>query len=375
MEKGITGGEPMLNHIRRGFAASESCHHGGRVRELSSSLRSPLLDFSANINPIQPDGLKEFLISHLDDLSHYPDNRYDDLREAAASFAKVDKECIVPGNGSSKIIRLFAETAISDGDRALIPTPTFGEYESQVKLFGAQVDRHDLLSRPDPDDMMLHGAKAAFFCNPNNPTGRLLSREEISRLANRCEENGTFLLIDEAFIELSDPNQSVCDLARDMEYLVVMRSLTKSFAIPGLRLGFSVTNPELAKVMNRARTPWSISSIAASAGVYLLNNAGRPGYLEESRALIRRELSWLTGELKILGLKPLESQVNFILADIRPSGLGSDQICEGTQEERVLVRDCQSFGLGRDYIRVAVRSREENRMLISALKKVLRCRG
>ncbi len=144
--------------------------------------------------------------------------------------------------------------------------------------------------------------KLLFLCNPNNPTGRLLSRNQVISLADRCEEAEVFLLVDEAFIELSDPHQSVADLAPERDFLFVMRSLTKSFGVPGLRLGFGVTNPALAKIMNRARIPWSVGSIAAAAAEYLL---GCEEHLERSRRVIREELNYLIPALQSLGLEPL----------------------------------------------------------------------
>ena len=190
-------------------------------------------------------------------------------------------------------------------------------------------------------------------------------------MAKRCEQSETFLLVDEAFIELSDPGQSVAQMASEMDFLLVMRSLTKSFGIPGLRLGFGVTNPELARIIDRARVPWSISTIAAAAGAYLL---GCEEHLVRSRRLIREELAYLTSALQSLGFEPLPSSVNFILVNIEPSGMGSDLLAKRTMANGVLVRDCQSFGLGKSYIRVAVRDRKENEQLIAALERALKWR-
>jgi threonine-phosphate decarboxylase len=361
----------MSNGIRKSFASSRECYHGGRFREAATSGSAPL-DFSANINPSGSPSLEGIISKELERIGYYPDNRYPEFRRAAAKFVGVSPENIVPGNGSSEIIRLFAEMTLEEGDHALIPNPTFGEYENQSLLSGARIQRVNT----GPDglpiimDCDLSQSKAIFICNPNNPTGALLSRETVETLAVRCEEHETFLLVDEAFIELSDPRQSIADLAPEMEHLFVMRSLTKSFGVPGLRLGFAVANPRLAEIMDRARIPWSISSLAAAAGAYLLSNAD---YLEGSRDLIRKELRWLNAALSGLGLNPLPSRANFILVNIEPSGLGSDELAAAMAKKGVLVRDCQSFGLGKGYIRVAVRGREENEQLIAALEKVTEC--
>jgi threonine-phosphate decarboxylase len=163
----------------------------------------------------------------------------------------------------------------------------------------------------------------------------------------------------------------VADLAPEREFLFVMRSLTKSFGVPGLRLGFGVTNPALAEILNRARIPWSIGSVAAAAAVHLL---GCEEHLVRSRRVIKEELDYLMNALDDLGLKALPSQVNFILVNVEPAALSSDLLAERTMSHGILVRDCQSFGLGKSYIRVAVRSHSENEKLIAALEQALACR-
>lgn len=360
----------MMDRVRRSFASARECKHGGKVREAAAILGKEPLDFSANINPLGSPPLEDVVLRELQKIGHYPDNSYAGFRQAAASFVGVDAESIVPGNGSSELIRLFAEAALDEGDLALIPSPTFSEYENQSLLAGARTRRIKIGQSGLPllSDSDLAEAKALFLCNPNNPTGKLLSRGLVIDLADRCEQCGVFLLVDEAFIELSDPEQSVACLAPEREFLFVMRSLTKSFGVPGLRLGFGVTNLKLARIMNRARIPWSVGSIAAAAAEYLL---GCEDHLKRSRALIDEERAWLTSALRGLGLVPQESSVNFILVNIEPTGLESDQLAERIMAEGVLVRDCQSFGLGKGYIRVAVRNREENKRLIAALGSVL----
>jgi len=371
----------MIHNMRESFAATEACHHGGRIRKIASGLgvdQNDLLDFSANINPLGSPPLEDLIEQEMKKVCHYPDNDYTEFRKAAAKFVGVDPENIVPGNGSSELFRLFAEAIVEDGDKVVIPIPTFGEYETQAKLFGAKIVHVQAgIHRPsDPDEFLdeslLEDAKAVFFCNPNNPTGALLSRKRVVKLAMRCERAETFLLVDEAFIELSDPDQSVAQMAPHMEYLFVTRSLTKSFGVPGLRLGFGVAGDQMAKVMNQTRLPWSIGSLTAACGTYLL---GELDHLERSREKIGVELSWLTGELKRLGLNPVKSTVNFILVETGHTGLSSTEIEEMMVAEKVLVRNCRSFpGLGEDYIRVAVRDREENEQLVEALGSVLGCR-
>lgn len=363
----------MTNRIRKSFALAEECQHGGKVKEAASILGDQPLDFSANINPLGHPPLEALILKEIPNIAHYPDNSYRGLCRAAAKFVDVRQECIVPGNGSSELIRLMAEACLEEGKLAVVPTPSFGEYTNQSLLAGGRVERVGIGEDglPAISDRLLDRADLLFLCNPNNPTGRLLSAHQVAGLAEQCEKRETFLLVDEAFIELSGPEESVAALAPDREYLFVMRSLTKSFGIPGLRLGFGVCNPRLCRVLNLARIPWSIGSIAAAAGEHLL---GCSEHLERSRQLIKTEIAYLMEGLRELGLEPLPSQVNFILVNIEPCGMASDLLAEKTMQQGVLVRDCQSFGLGKSYIRVAVRSREENRRLIEALAKAISCR-
>ncbi len=349
------------------------CQHGGKVQEAASILGAEPLDFSANINPLGSPPLKELFLEELKHLGHYPDSSYRNFRRAAAKFVNVDMDCIVPGNGSSELIRLFAECCLEDGDTVLVPTPSFGEYTNQSMLAGGNVIKVDIGEDGLPilSDRQLAQAKLLFLCNPNNPTGKLLSASQVTDLADRCEASETFLLVDEAFIELSKPEESVATLAPNRESLFVMRSLTKSFGVPGLRLGFGVTNVDLTRIMNLARIPWSIGSLAAAAAEYLL---GCDEHLMRSRQIIKTEIAWLQDSLRGLGLHPIPSSVNFILVNIEPCGLASDVLAKRSMREGVLVRDCQSFGLGKSYIRVAVRSHSENKQLIAALEKALACR-
>ncbi len=367
--------------IRKSFARAEACHHGGRIRATATSLdldQEELLDFSANINPLGHPPLEELILREMEWVGHYPDNDYIEFRRACAKFVGADPKNIVPGNGSSELMRLFAEALIEEGDKVVITSPTFGEYETQSRLFGAEIVhvQRGVRTPKDPadflDDLLLEEAKAVFICNPNNPTGVLLPRSAIADLARRCERAETFLFVDEAFIELSDPDQTVADMAPEMELLFVIRSLTKSFGVPGIRLGFGVAGDHLADVMNRTRLPWSISSLAAAAGAHLL---AQEDHLEKSRQVIREEIRWLSDELVRLGLDPVKSSVNFILVGVASAGVRSSDLVERMKSERVLVRDCRSFGLGEDYVRVAVRKREENRRLVLALETVLGWRG
>ncbi|VVB90000.1 Aspartate aminotransferase [uncultured archaeon] len=360
---------PLIDRIRRQVVELTPCVHGARVAESSEgSGKSPdeLIDFSVNLNPLGAPELTKPLAAALKTIDNYPDNRYPGFRKAAADSLDVKPENIVPGNGSSELIRLFAEAVIEPGDKVIIPFPTFSEYEFQCRLSGANIESVDY---SDIMNIKPNGAKAIFLCNPNNPTGSLIRKEEILELAQKCIASETFLFVDEAFIELSDPKESVAKFAASNDFVVVLRSLTKIYAVPGLRIGFAVARGEFARILNNIRIPWSLNSAALAVGEHLLKS--RRGYTERTLDIVRKEREWLSSRLSaIRGIKPYPSDTNFILADIRDFFISSTELTEMMLKQGIIIRDCTSFGL-KDHIRVAVRKRHENRKLIKALSNVI----
>ncbi len=357
--------------VRKEVLGLESCIHGGRAPEVIEKCRK-MTDFSTNVNPVAPPDIKEILLGACENVHSYPDNQYIKFREAAASFAGVHCENIVPGNGSVEIIRLFAELIIERGDKVIIPYPTFCEYEFNCRLFGAKplfVEHSKLDMIPDE---MLEESKILFICNPNNPTGELITRFSLEELARRCVKNETYLFVDETFIELSDPEQSIGNMAAAAkeDYVFVLRSLTKCFSIPGIRIGYGIGSRSLVELMNKSRLSWNLSCFAEAVGICFFQKSD---YLKESRELIKSERKWLINQLsKINGIHPLRSHANFILLDVKDTGLSSSELTECMLYRGFLIRNCSSFqSLGEGYVRVAVRTRKENEKLVAALKQVI----
>lgn len=359
----------FYNRIKKTAIELTPCIHGARLSESAETCgKSPdeLLDFSVNLNPLCPPGLKKILEKACKSINNYPDNRYPGFKTAAADYLNVSPENIVPGNGSSELIRLFAETVIEPGDKVIIPSPTFGEYEFQCRLFGASIEYIDY---SDITNVEPEGSKAVFLCNPNNPTGKLLERRAVNQLAQICASAEVFLFVDEAFIELSDPRESIAERAASNDFVIVLRSLTKTFAIPGLRVGYAVASPGFAKILNGVRLSWNLNSAGLAAGEELLKN--NKNYLNRSLGLIKKERQWLTSCLgAIRGFKPYPSDANFILIDAREFAINSAELAERMLRHGVIIRDCSSFGL-ENHIRVAVRKRSENQKLIKAFSRVV----
>jgi threonine-phosphate decarboxylase len=359
--------------IRKELLQLAPCAHGGRLHEIAEKKglnEAGLLDFSVNLNPYLPMSGKKAILKACDRIAEYPDNRYTEFRASAARFCDVRPENVVPGNGSSEIIRLFAEVALAPGDIVTIPSPTFGEYEQQCRLFGASIRYIRMTDLLKGEFWHLDGSKAVFFCNPNNPDGRLVKADFVLRLVKYCQEHGIAIAVDEAFIDLADPRHSVARHVEEFDNLLVLRSLTKCFAIPGFRLGFGVAGREAAEALNVIRLTWNIDSVAAEAGTFYMNEAA--SYLSLSREYVKREREWLAAHImEIDGLRALPSSVNYFLVDVSGTGMTSERFAARMLNEGIVVRDCASFKmLGETFVRLAVRPREENERLIRALKTV-----
>ncbi|MFZ3058952.1 MAG: aminotransferase class I/II-fold pyridoxal phosphate-dependent enzyme [Candidatus Methanoperedens sp.] len=360
---------PLINRVKKTAVGLMPCVHGARLSEnalASGKNADDLLDFSVNLNPLGPPKSKKLLNGVFQNISKYPDNGYPGFKKAAADSLNVLPENIIPGNGSSELIRLFAETVIGPGDKVIIPSPTFGEYEFQCRLFGAEIEYIDYreITKVNP-----RGYKAVFLCNPNNPTGNLLRRRDVIEMAKICALSETFLFVDEAFIELSDPRESIADIAASCDFICVLRSLTKTYAVPGLRIGFAVASPDFAGLLNNARLHWNMNSAASAVGEQLLRK--NQDYIKKSLGLIRKEREWLASRLcGIRGFKPYPSDTNFILIDAGNFGINSRELTARMLKRGIIIRDCASFGL-ENHIRVAVRKRSENRRLVEAFSKVI----
>lgn len=322
--------------------------HGGTGKREREKTKKKVLDFSASTNPFAP--LFEWYCDP-ELLAYYPDDRYTRLKSRIASAFHRAPEEICVGNGSIELIRVFCSVALKGNKKCFFTeSPTFGEYEMSARLSGAA-----RVNTPQKADV-------SFICNPNNPTGILQKKPEMNRHLESMKSHGGLLFCDEAFIELADPAQSMVDV-RDPE-LFVLHSLTKSFSIPGIRFGYGFSDPELIEKIEITRPPWSVNAYAEA---YALEAFRHMHELSASRAAIAQERDWLATEIDTLGLHCNPSSANFLLVEC---GWDVASFCTALARRDILVRDCTSFGLP-TCIRVAVRTREENRALTEALSACL----
>lgn len=328
-------------------AGAGRVHHG-------SSEDPDLLDFSANTNPHSPAGVEEVYGDVLSAAGSYPATDYGEFRAAAAEYVGCEPAEVVPTAGGLAAIRLTVATAVSDGNGVLLPAPSFGEYAREVRLQGGEPTfvPHDTILDADPADFAL-----VVVCNPNNPTGDAYDSTRLRAFADRCREAGTPLLVDEAFVDFTDlPSLAGTD------GVVVARSLTKIFGLPGLRAGFAVATGRHRDRLETARIAWGLSSVAASVGTYCL---GERAFVAETRERVARERERLRGRLSTrFDVHP--SDAPFLLLDCGSSDT-ADEVLGTARARGIAVRDARTFRGLNQHVRVAVRVPEENDRLVDAL--------
>ena len=367
--------------VRGNIKGLEPCVHGGEVWEAANRVglrQEEIVDFSSSVNPLGPSKKAlEVIKANLGCIPSYPDSNSNELREAiAANIKGVSKDNVIAGNGSTELIYLFVETFMKRGDVALVPAPTFGEYERAVRRIGEEPvylkPNADFQFSPDVFAGKLSGAKIVFFCNPNNPTSVLASPEHVSEIVEKALEANVFVFLDEDFLEFVDGYERFSLISKVRRYpnLFVLKSFTKIFGLTGLRVGYGIASEEIIGVLLNAKIPWNVNCLAQAAAIAAL---GDEEHLRKTRELIRGEKLFLAHALKRIGaFRVFPANANFIFVDIRQSGYTAAELKEKMLREGVLIRDCSSFtGLDEYYIRVAVKTRRENSKLIESFEKIV----
>lgn len=354
--------------------------HGGNLREAIDKYNvsgSKIIDFSSNINPLGiPQDIKSLIKKEFDELvQHYPDPEYKLLTQTLSETLNVGTENLLPGNGSNELIYLLVNMLAPK--KVLIPVPAYSEYERASASINSKCEFLNFMTGDGFDfrvDEVLkkcdEGLDAIFICNPNNPTGLLVQKEEIEYLVKKCDTKSVFVAIDEAFIDFVEESEkfTLIKLAVKSKNVAVLRSLTKFFAIPGLRLGYLVSNSKLVEKLSKRQPIWSVNNMVQYLGVKLLKNYD---FSKKTREYILKERKRFTKELGCINwLKPYKSSANFILCKIKECRITSNELCRYCiGSSGILVRDCSNFrGLGNSFIRIAVKTRVENEKLVDCFK-------
>ncbi len=326
-----------------------------------------VLDFSTNINAYGPSPTVRDAIVRTP-LDCYPDPEALALRAALAEHLGVSPQRILAGNGSSELIWLAALAFLRPRDRVLVIGPTFAEYARMAALMDARLrtclareENHFALSLQEVSNDIAHWRPhLVFLCNPNNPTGTVLDPYTIRYWTEIYPH--TLFIVDESFVAFVPGLDSA--IGANHVNVLLLRSMTKDFALAGLRLGYAVGAEELIASLARARPPWSVNALAQAAGIAALRDQS---HLSHSLELLAAAKSELMAALAALGMQVLPSAAPFFLVRV---GDGA-AVRLALLRQGILIRDCASFGLPA-YIRICTRRPEENARLIAALREVIR---
>ena len=350
--------------------------HGGNIfcfAEKFNYLLSDIIDASASIVPfVIPDFLKDELYIEIKNESfrYYPERNLNKLKEAIGIFHDIDPSCIMPGNGASELITWVGFEAAKYKENCL-PVPGFVDYERalncwQAKYFFEELPKNNFRNIKQPFPLKPK-CDVLWITNPNNPTGQLWDRESLEELI----ENYKLVICDEAFLSLTPngENESLIPLTKKFDNLIVIRSLTKLFSIPGLRLGYMISSSKRCQDLNNLRDPWPVNSLAIQAGMKLLNSKEEyKKWINKIHTWINIEKQWLTDELKkISQIKVYESSTNFFLIKGEHSLM---ECINYLSRQKILLRECSSFKfLDNKWARISLQTHEKNKIIALELYK------
>ncbi|MPW26292.1 aminotransferase class I/II-fold pyridoxal phosphate-dependent enzyme [Alkalibaculum sp. M08DMB] len=346
--------------------------HGGNV--WADGAPEQWIDFSANLNP---KGIPEVMINsiknNLDKIVYYPEVDMELPSLNIASYLGVPSEQILPTSGGIGALSLISEGLVSP--KIAILQPGFVEYLRLAKNKKSEVVHIPIINEQGkvfyPEDKIINALDEKtmlFICNPSNPIGTTIPRDSMLSIIDCAQQKGATVVVDEAFIEYSQED-SVKDLVEKYPCLVIAGSLTKIFAIPGIRLGYICANANLIEELKQRQTPWSLSSFACDVTNVL---GSTKEYVEDSIKENKIQRQFLTYELESLGVSVFDSKANFLLCDLRQKKIKTEELQKSLLKHKILIRNCSNYIFLDDYYtRIAVKSKEDNEYLIYYMKKYL----
>jgi L-threonine-O-3-phosphate decarboxylase len=352
--------------------------HGGNPNWAATVAGCPpslILDFSASISPLGPPPSALAAIElQLDHLTHYPDPNYPELCQAIAHHHNIAPDWVLPGNGAAELLT-WAALEFSKLNATIIPTPAFGDYSRSLQTFGTRIITKSMIvddgSIGDLDFALRHlpteipHALGLIINNPHNPTGQIYSQATILPYLSEFD----LVVVDESFMDFLPPaeQQSLIPMIAQYPNLVILRSLTKFYSLPGLRLGYCIAHPDRLRQWKSWRDPWPVNTLAAAAAIAVLSDTEFQQLTWDWLTPARKRL--FEGLEQVAGLYPQPGAANFIL--VRSDRSATQLQTQLLQQHQILIRDCMSFSeLGDKFFRVAVRTVAENDRLVAALQSI-----
>ncbi|MBI5253046.1 MAG: histidinol-phosphate transaminase [Euryarchaeota archaeon] len=340
---------------------------GKTIEEISERYNiNNIVKLGSNENPYSPPkSVVEEIAKASNFVNRYPDPSYTKLKKKLSEYTGLSVENISLGSGAGEILDSVCKIALNPLDKVVIPVPTYTMYAFLSMLRDASLQFVETLDFEVRAGEVIDSAKDAkliFLCSPNNPTGRVIERKELIKI---IEGTDALVAVDEAYYEFC--GETIADKVKEYENLIVVRSMSKFFGLAGLRVGYALSNKKIIEALEKARLPFNISSIAESAAIAALEEMS---WFEKIKEEILEERKFVMHEINKLGLNALPSEANFLL--VRLPSIDMQKFIEGLYREGVIVRNVTGVqGLKGNYLRITMGKKEENRKLISALRKLM----
>lgn len=354
-------------------------YHGGDIYKtemLYGIKKEDIIDFSSNINPLGPSEMMiKTLKKSIKNVNRYPDQEYNLLNIELSKYSEVSLNQVIPGNGAEEIIDLFFK--VLKPKKILIVQPTFLEYERCAKINNIETVFYELKEENEYsfrfnefNENFDKNVDLVMICNPNNPTSKLIDSQEMTLLIQDLRKKNINLLIDESFIELTSNGVSMSSLLEEYDNIFIVKSLTKYFSIPGVRLAYGVANETIIKKMWANKLTWSINTFACEIGVVINKDLE---FKKNTKKWIISEYEYFYKSLeKIKNLKVYKPDTNFILLKILDSRLNATILKDIMIRERILIRDASNFRYLNDkFFRIAIKDRRSNFLISEVLKEIV----
>lgn len=334
------------------------CEHGGKGE---SDNKNEIIDFSVNLNPYgPPDFVFDVIKEAMAEINLYPDTECSELREKISRKFGCREEEVLVGAGVSELIQLVALSFVKD--RALMLKHTYGEYEVAAKMVGAKIKRIEMPAlkiNPEPIVAGMKKNDVVFLCNPNNPTGQYLGKNGIEQIIEEAERVDALVVMDEAYVDFVRNAFPSHDMISQSQ--IILRSLTKSYAIPGVRIGYAISSEENIKEMKKIKAPWSVSAFAHKIGIAVIGAEG-DDFLVKTMKKIEKSKKRMEEAFR----GAIYSDANFYIFDVCDGKGSAREVKRELLKYGLLVRDCASFGLP-SHIRFSVKKDGENELLLHFL--------
>ena len=353
----------------------KSARHGGDIFGLAEEERNQIIDFSININPLglSPKGREALSRSWEKETLRYPDVECRDLVHQLSHRYDMPENTIALGNGATELMYKLLE--LLRPQKVFVMAPSFSEYRLSAEAVHCPVESI-LLEKENGFALPVETIRKKltphsliYLGHPNNPDGQLLLKEDLLAILDRVKETDSFLIIDESFIDFLGDGYSYRQLFQDISYGAVVMSLTKFYAVPGLRIGCAFLAPKLCEALKNTLIPWNVNGLAQ---LYMTDALQDENYREATIRYNQEERALLAGELgKIEDIEILPGCVNFILCRLKGTYKTAADLQNALYPYGIFIRQCGNYeGLDDTYFRLAVRTKEENRTLLHALQEV-----